>query len=132
MNKQFVNPSNLFTPTGYTHSVTVEGAGKLVFISGQVARDRDGRLIKGDLPAQARQASRNLVTVLAAAGASPADVVKLTTYVAGMKPEDRGTILAIRNEFFDAARLPASTLIGVAGLAEAGMLVEIEAIAVVK
>ncbi len=131
MEKKLVNPPGVFKPWGYHHAVTVEGPTKLVFISGQVARDREGQLIKGDLAAQARQANQNLMAVLAGVGATPADVVKLTTFVVGLRPENRKTVLDIRDEFFGRDSLPASTLLGVEALAEAGMLVEIEAIAAV-
>lgn len=132
MEKKLVNPPGVFKPWGYHHAVTVEGPTRLVFISGQVARDYDGQLIKGDLAAQARQANRNLMAVLAGAGATAADVVKLTTFVVHLRPENRKTVLDIRDEFFGRESLPASSLIGVEALAEAEMLVEIEAIAAVQ
>ncbi len=131
MEKRLVNPPGVFKPWGYHHAVTVEGPARLIFISGQVARDQDGKLIDGDLAAQARQANRNLMAVLAGVGAKPSDVVKLTTFVVGLRPENRKTVLDIRDEFFGRDALPASTLLGVEALAEAGMLVEIEAVAAV-
>jgi enamine deaminase RidA (YjgF/YER057c/UK114 family) len=131
MDKKLVNPSGLFKPWGYHHAVTVTGPTKMVFISGQVARDHEGQLIKGDLAAQARQANQNLMAVLAGVGATAADVVKLTTFVVRLRPENRKIVLDIRDEFFGRENLPASSLIGVEALAEAGMLVEIEAIAAV-
>lgn len=131
MEKKLVNPPGVFKPWGYHHAVTVTGPTKMVFISGQVARGQDGQLIKGDLAAQARQANQNLMAVLAGVGATPADVVKLTTFVVHLRPENRKTVLDIRDEFFGRDSLPASTLLGVESLAEAGMLVEIEAIAAV-
>ncbi|HTW88828.1 MAG TPA: RidA family protein [Candidatus Binataceae bacterium] len=131
MEKKLVNPPGIFKPWGYHHAVTIEGATKMVFISGQVARGHDGQLIKGDLAAQARQANQNLIAVLAGVGATAADVVKLTTFVVHLRPENRKTVLDIRDEFFGRENLPASSLIGVEALAEAEMLVEIEAIAAV-
>jgi enamine deaminase RidA (YjgF/YER057c/UK114 family) len=131
MERKLVNPPGLFKPWGYHHAVTIEGPARLVFISGQVARDREGKLIDGDLAAQARQANRNLIAVLAGVGAKPSDVVKLTTFVVKLRPENRKTVLDIRDEFFGRDSLPASSLIGVEALAEAGMLVEIEAVAAV-
>jgi enamine deaminase RidA (YjgF/YER057c/UK114 family) len=131
MDKKLVNPPTMFTPWGYHHAVTLEGAAKFIFISGQVARDRDGKLIDGDLAAQARRCNENLIAVLAGVGATAADVVKITTYVVNLQPENRKTVLDIRDEFFGRDNLPASSLIGVAALAEAGRLIEIEAIAAV-
>lgn len=72
MEKQFINPPTLLSPRGYTHVVTVEGGGKLIFVAGQVAVDAQGQLVgRGDLCAQTRQAGRNLAAALAAAGAAP-------------------------------------------------------------
>jgi enamine deaminase RidA (YjgF/YER057c/UK114 family) len=130
--KKYVKPDNVFTPTGYSHAVAVDGARRLIFVAGQVARDQRGVVISGDLKAQTRQACRNLLAVLAAAGANASDVVKLTTFVVKLKPKDRAIVLGVRNEFFDVARLPASSLIGVDSLVEPEMLVEIEAIAAIS
>jgi 2-iminobutanoate/2-iminopropanoate deaminase len=81
MEKQFFNPSNMHRPRGYTHAVAVDG-GRLIFVAGQVAFDKDGNLVgKGDLRAQAAKALDNLVAALAAARATPADVVKVNTYL---------------------------------------------------
>ncbi len=70
--------------------------------------------------------------VVAAAGASYADVVKITTYVVNYKPEDRAIVGKARAPFFANGTPPASTLVGVAALALPEWLVEIEAIAVVE
>lgn len=130
MKNEFINPSGLAAPHGYTHVVRAEG-GKLVFVSGQVALDAKGALVgRDDLGAQVRQAYENLKTALAAAGATFADVVKSNTYVVNFKPADIATIRAVRREFLAAENPPASTLVGVSALAYEGLLIEIEAIAV--
>jgi enamine deaminase RidA (YjgF/YER057c/UK114 family) len=130
--KQFFNPSNLHRPRGYTHAVAVEGH-RIVFIAGQVAFDKDGNLVgKGDLRAQTDQALQNLVAALAAAGATPADVVKVNTYVVNYKTADYPIIREARARIFDLENPPASTLIGVQALAVDDLLIEIEAIAAVK
>jgi len=132
MEKHFFNPSNLHQPRGYTHAVAVEG-GRLVFIAGQVAFDQEGKLVgKGDLRAQAAKALDNLVAALAAAGATPTDVVKVNTYVVNYRPVDYPIIREARARIFDGQNPPASTLIGVQALAVEDLLIEIEAIAVVK
>ena len=131
MEKHFFNPINLHKPRGYTHAVAVDG-GRTIFIAGQVAYDHDGNLVgPGDLGAQAAKALENLVAALAAAGATPADVVKLNTYVVNYKPEHRVIIGQARAPFFANGTPPASTLVGVAALAVPEWLVEIEAVAVV-
>jgi enamine deaminase RidA (YjgF/YER057c/UK114 family) len=132
MEKRFVNPSTLHRPRGYTHAVAVDG-GRLVFIAGQVAFDKEGNLVgKGDLRAQTEKALDNLVVALAAAGATPADVVKVNTYVVNYRPADYPIIREARARIFDGQNPPASTLIGVQALAIEELLIEIEAIAVVK
>jgi len=132
MEKKFINPPTLATPRGYTHVVTTTG-GKMVFIAGQVAWDVKGEIVgKGDLRAQATQAYANLQAALAAAGATTADVVKLNTYVVSFKSADLPVIREVRGQFFPQENLPASTLVGVQALALDGLLIEIEAIAMVK
>jgi enamine deaminase RidA (YjgF/YER057c/UK114 family) len=132
MEKHFFNPVNLHEPRGYTHAVAVEG-GRTIFIAGQVAFDHDGNLVgPGDLGVQAAKALENLVAALAAAGATPADVVKLNTYVVNYKPADLPIIREARSRIFVDENLPASTLIGVQALALDGLLIESEASAVIK
>ncbi len=132
MEKKFVNPPGLSTPRGYTHVVTATG-GKMVFVAGQVAWDVKGELVgKGDLRAQATQAYGNLKAALAAAGATTADIVKMNTYVVNFKSADLLVIREVRSQFFPQENLPASTLVGVQALAMDGLLIEIEAIAMVK
>jgi len=132
MEKKFINPSTLATPRGYTHVVTATG-GKMVFIAGQVAWDVKGEIVgKGDLRTQATQAYANLKAALAAAGATTADVVKLNTYVVNFKSTDLPVIREVRSQFFPQENLPASTLVGVQALAVEGLLIEIEAVAMVK
>jgi enamine deaminase RidA (YjgF/YER057c/UK114 family) len=132
MEKKFINPPTLATPRGYTHVVTASG-GKMVFIAGQVAWDVKGEIVgKGDLRAQATQAYANLKAALAAAGATTADVVKMNTYVVNFKSADLPVIREVRSQFFPQENLPASTLVGVQALAMDGLLIEVEAVAMVK
>ena len=108
----------------YAHAVRV---GDLLFVSGVVPVDAEGRLVGGDdVGAQARQVFANMLAVLEAAGASFADVAKVTVYLTDV--DDRPRINPVRREVFGVAR-PASTLVGVAGLAVPGAKIEVEAIA---
>jgi enamine deaminase RidA (YjgF/YER057c/UK114 family) len=133
MQKKYLNPDTLLKPRGYTHVVTVEGAGKMIFISGQVAVDKDGKLVgAGDLTAQVKQAAANLSAALAAAGATPADIVKTNTYIVNYKQENYSALREARSALFPSGDPPASTLVGVTALAIEGLLVEMEAIAVVR
>jgi 2-iminobutanoate/2-iminopropanoate deaminase len=109
----------------FTHVVTV---GRLVFVSGCVASDANGKVVGGaDVVAQARQVHENIKRCLTAAGATFADVCKVTVYVKNMA--DREKINTVRKEYFGASR-PASTLIEVSRFVSSDYLLEIEAIAV--
>ncbi len=112
-----------------SHFTHVVKAGQLVFVSGCVATDGGGKLVGGsDVVAQTRQVHENLKACLAAAGATFADVCKVTVFVKNI--DDREKINTVRKEYFGAHR-PASTLVEISRFAREGMLVEIEAIAVV-
>jgi 2-iminobutanoate/2-iminopropanoate deaminase len=112
----------------YAHAVLAEGP--LLFVSGVVPVDREGGLVGGeDVVEQTRAVFRNLAEVLAAGGAEPADVVKVTVFLTDIA--DRPRINPVRQEAFGAAR-PASTLVEVSRLAVTGAKVEIEAVAVLR
>ncbi|HEY3205858.1 MAG TPA: RidA family protein [Gaiellaceae bacterium] len=111
----------------YTDAVRVDGP--LLFVSGVVPVDEAGRLVGGDdIVAQARQVFANMGAVLAAGGATFADVIKVTVFLTDV--DDRARINAVRQEVFGEAR-PASTLVQISALAIAGAKIEVEAIAVV-
>jgi 2-iminobutanoate/2-iminopropanoate deaminase len=110
----------------YTDAVRV---GELVFVSGCVPVDSEGRLVgEGDVVAQARQTLANVGAVLAAAGCSFADVAKVTIYLTDV--DDCPLINPVRQEFFGDSR-PASTLVEVSRLAIPGAKIEVEAVSVV-
>ena len=133
MPNDHINPPGVSTPTGYTHVVSASAGGRIVFISGQVAVDAAGQAVgEGDLARQAYQVFENLKTCLAAAGATFADVTKLTTYIVNYKAEDRPIIVAARQRHLPAENPPASTLVGVQALAAPAFLIEIEAVAVLE
>jgi enamine deaminase RidA (YjgF/YER057c/UK114 family) len=130
MEIKHINPDTLLTPRGYSHVVAVEGAGRLAFISGQVAVDKEGKIVgPGDLKAQIKKAAENLVAALAAVGAKPSDIVKMNTYIVNYTQNDYAAMREARAVLFPSGEPPASTLIGVKALAVEGLLVEIEAIA---
>jgi enamine deaminase RidA (YjgF/YER057c/UK114 family) len=133
MEKKHVNPDTLLAPRGYSHIVTVEGAQKLAFISGQVAVDKEGKIVgPGDLKIQIKTAAENLVAALAAVGAQPSDIVKMNTYIVQYKQSDYAAMREARAVLFPSGEPPASTLIGVHSLAVDGLLVEIEAVAALR
>ncbi len=133
MEKKYLNPDTLLKLRGYTHVVTITGPAKMIFISGQVAIDKEGKLVgPGDLKTQIRQASANLKAALEAAGATPADIVKTNTYIVNYKQSDYSAMREARGELFPDGEPPASTLVGVTSLAVDGLMVEMEAVAAVK
>lgn len=130
MTLDLINPQDLPTAPTYTQ-VVVAGGSRLVFVAGQVAQDSEGNVVApGDLVGQARQTFGNVGRALAAAGARPDQVTKITTYVVGYRPEYRTLLTDPRAALFGDHR-PASTLIGVEALARPEYLIEVEAIAVI-
>jgi len=123
------NPPTLSKPTGYTHIVEVTGPAKMVYISGQIALDKDGKVVgEGDMNAQAEQVFKNLEAALAAAGAKFTDVVKMNTFITDM--DRAAAVREVRARYFGETT-PASTLVQVVKLARPEFLLEIEVIAVV-
>jgi len=128
---QFLKPEGIAPASGYTH-VVVTGPRKLVFISGQVARDKQGNLVgKGDLRAQTVQVFENLKAALASAGATFNDVVKINWYVKDYKQENLAVLREVRTLYVNKDNPPASTLAGVAALALDDYLIEVEAVAAI-
>ena len=131
MEKQFINPPAVAASPAYTHVVTASG-NKTVYISGQVALDANGSLVgRGDLRAQTKQVFENLKRALAAAGAGFEDIVKVTYYIVGYRPEQLPAIREVRSEYLPRSNPPASTLVGVEALFMDDVLIEVEAIAVI-
>jgi enamine deaminase RidA (YjgF/YER057c/UK114 family) len=126
---ELINPDDLPTPQSY-HQVAVATGTRMVFVSGQVSEDVAGNLVgAGDFALQARTAFANVGRALAAAGARPDQVARITIYVAGHRAELIPLISAARSSVFGDHR-PADTLLGIQTLAEPGYLIEVEAIAV--
>src|SRR5947209_4559003 len=124
-------PEGLLQNPGFSQVVVASGT-RTIYTAGQVSIDERGALVGADdLAAQTAQAMRNVGLALAAAGASYADVVKITTYVVNYAPEQRAVIAKARAPFFAGGEPPASTLLGVSALALPEWLIEIEAVAVV-
>jgi enamine deaminase RidA (YjgF/YER057c/UK114 family) len=128
-----LNPDGLPKPDVY-RQVAVATGSRMVFISGQVARDADGSPVgEGDLATQVEQALGNVVLAVSAAGGTFDDVAKLTIYVVDWTPDKmealgEGVTRVAATLGIDP--LKAVTLLSVTSLAEPDLLVEIEAIAV--
>jgi 2-iminobutanoate/2-iminopropanoate deaminase len=128
METQQVNPWSWQDAAGFSQGWRVDGAGAIVFVSGQAPISADGQLVgEDDFEAQVRQVFVNLRTVVEQAGTSLESVVKLTVFLTDMTRLRDYT--RIKGEFFTGSQ-PASTALGVTALARPEMMVEVEAFAV--
>ena len=126
---QHLNPSGLSKNPAFTQAIVVTGPAKTIYISGQIAFDKDGNLVgAGDMKAQAEQVFKNLEIALTAAGAKFSDVVKMNSYITDMSKAQ--AVRDVRSRYF-AETSPASTFVQVAGLVRPELLLEIEVVAVV-
>lgn len=115
--------------TVYNHYVRVDQPKSMIFVSGQLSRDDDGKQVGvGSMLEQTRQCIRNIEKSLIAAGASLSDIVWTTVYTTDIREFKQ--IVAAREEFFK-DNLPTSTMIEINHLSEPGMLVEIQVIAAI-
>jgi 2-iminobutanoate/2-iminopropanoate deaminase len=129
LKKEFLNPSDIYPPTAkFTQAIKVTG-GTLVFLSGIVGYEPDMTIARGNVVRQAEVAYENLRKVMAAAGGSLQDIVKVTIYLGEDFTQRRDELREIRTRFFG-DHAPASTLVQVAGFASPDYLFEIEAVAV--
>lgn len=115
--------------TPFYHHVSVATGQRVIHIAGQVGSDEQLQLVEGGLAPQAEKALRNVVEAVEAAGATAADLVKLTMYVTDWTPDQLGELGAGLAAVEGVPRVPAS-LIGVSILFEPGYRIEIEAVAV--
>jgi enamine deaminase RidA (YjgF/YER057c/UK114 family) len=129
MTLELINPEDLPSPVGYTHVAVATGS-RLVFVAGQEPEDARGNLVgPGDLALQARQVFANVGRALAAAGARPEQVAKITIFVVHLRREDLPVIEAARVALFGDHK-PTDSLVGVETLSRPEFLIEVEAIAV--
>ena len=131
--RQHLQPPKLFKTQQHGFSqVVVTPPGPMVFVSGQVAWDLELNLVGGtDIAAQAHQALENLRHALETAGAAIADITSVRVYIVDFKPEYFAALSPEFKQFFAGVSPPASTWIGVQALAGPGLMIEIEAQAVI-
>ncbi|WP_010188291.1 RidA family protein [Sphingomonas sp. PAMC 26605] len=126
MNNRTIAPKGIYPPAGaYSHAVEIRGAGKTLYISGQLGVDPDGQT-PDTFAAQATLCWRNIVAILAAAEMTVHDLVKVTTFLTDIG--DARPLAGIREPFLEGAR-PASTLVAAAALVMPEWKIEVEAIA---
>lgn len=130
MTARVIQPAGWPRPRGYSNGMSARG--RQIFVAGQIGWNERGVLAGNDLISQTRQALRNIVAILAADGAEPTHLVRLTWFVV-----DRRDYLTQAKALGDVYRevmgthYPAMSAVQVAALMEHGAVVEIEATAVV-
>ncbi|HEX9580938.1 MAG TPA: RidA family protein [Gemmatimonadales bacterium] len=132
MSFEIVNPASLGRPSGWSHGLLASAGGRVLFVAGQTAATGGG-VATTDFVSQFRLALEKVLTVVRAAGGSPEDVGRFTIYVtdldvyrASRKP------LGVAYQSLMGTHYPAMALVEVKRLVDAGVLVEIEATAVVR
>ncbi|MEN6303429.1 MAG: RidA family protein [Armatimonadia bacterium] len=127
MLKTIQSPDVPAPKTAYSQAMLAQGS-KLLFISGQVPVDKDGKLVgEGDFRAQAHQIFRNLQANLVAAGASWNNVAKLTVLLTNM--ENFPIFNEVRQEYLQ-PDFPTATAAAITALVNPSWMIEIEAIAI--
>ena len=131
MPKKQIVSKKLSNPSGhFSHATMIEASGRLVFISGMVAKRADGTLVgPGDIEAQTRQVCENVKAAIEEAGGTMDDICRVDVYVRNMEHFDK--IHKVRREFFKESA-PASTMVEVTKFTSPDWLIEMNAIAVVK
>lgn len=132
-NARLSNPTTIHKPNGYSHVAEI-ASGKIVYIAGQVALDRNGQLVgKDDFAAQVEQVFANVGEALKSAGGSFGDLVKLNFFCA--ERVDRGQLAVVRStrdRYVNTQAPPVSTFVFVSSLVNPDWMIELEAVAVVN
>ena len=132
MSFKLINPEALGAPSGYANGLLVEGGGKLLFIAGQIAWDKDQQIVSDDFVEQFDQALANVITVVHAAGGNADHIVRLVIYVTNkIEYRERTKEVGERYRKHMGKHYPAMVLVQVAGLLDDRAKVEIEAMAVI-
>ncbi|WP_328536147.1 RidA family protein [Streptomyces sp. NBC_00344] len=127
-----LNPPELSPPTGFSHAVAATGS-RLVFLAGQTALDRDGKVAGGALPDQFELALTNLLTALRAAGGTPADLARVTVYATDVADyRAHAAELGLIWRKLAGRDYPAMAVIGTTRLWDEQAMVEIDGFAVLS
>ncbi|WP_367866172.1 RidA family protein [Pedobacter sp. WC2423] len=129
--QEITNPKGLYDPRphGYSHVATVPANSILVFVAGQAGTDHQGEL-STDFRTQVKYAFENLAIALKSKGLQMKHIAKLTTLVVGYDADKHKILIEEGKKVWPDEQFPVNTLIPVSGLALDGMLIEIDATAV--
>jgi reactive intermediate/imine deaminase len=127
MERKVLMPDNMAKPRVYSQGIKV---GNTIYVAGQAPFDQESKLVgKGSIEAQTKQTWDNVKSVLEAAGATMADIVKVTVYLKNYRENVRPA-WEVRLKYFEPP-YPASTGLEISGLADPDQLIEVDVIAVV-
>ena len=128
MEKRPINPWTWQTPYNFSQAWKIDKSQSMVFVSGQASLSSDGEILHlNDFEGQVHVTMQNIKTVLDHAGASLEDVIRLGIFITDM--ENFPSFVDILGEYFPGEK-PANTVLGISCLALPGLLIEIEAVAV--
>ncbi|HKG48565.1 MAG TPA: RidA family protein [Pyrinomonadaceae bacterium] len=131
MSFKLINPEPLGVPSGYSNGLLVDPGGKLLFIAGQIAWDKDQKIVSDDFVEQFDKALENLITVLGAAGGEPDNIVRLVIYITNkIEYRERTKDVGERYRKHLGKHFPAMVMVQVASLLDDRAKVEIEGMAV--
>ncbi len=127
-----INPVALGAPRGYSNGMLAPAGGRLLFVAGQIAWDREQQIVPGGFPEQFAQALGNVATVVREAGGEPTDLGSLTIFVTDHREYIHGIkeVGAAYREIMG-KHFPTIALVEVQALLEPLAKVEIQALAVV-
>jgi 2-iminobutanoate/2-iminopropanoate deaminase len=130
MAKERLYPKGMWRPSGSYSQIVITEPGRMVFVAGQVAMDEEGKTIGiGDVRTQAKQALKNIITGVEAAGGTKSDIVSMSVFTTDARYHP--DVNAVRREVFG-SDFPTSTMVQVVALARPELLIEINATAVIS
>jgi enamine deaminase RidA (YjgF/YER057c/UK114 family) len=127
-----INPESLGAPSGYTNGLLADANGKLLFIAGQIAWNKQQQIVSDDFVEQFDRALGNVMAVVNAAGAKPEHIVRLVIYVTDKwEYRERTREVGERYRKHLGKHFPAMVLVEVKGLLDDAAMVEIEGMALI-